>query len=120
MDKIRKEDYGIPIGKIMKGVAHSSRGGAPYEYTYTYEFCDGEQMRLRRGDIFKFSDTTKLPKHTRNQMGVVLDRYRKVKFKWERTYKDYCAVVMVITGDSKGRILRIASSKLSSLQECVL
>jgi len=119
MDKLRKEDYGIPVGKILRGVARSSRSNEYYEYTYTYEFCDSNRMRLRRGDIFEFSDSYKLPKYVRGQHGVVLERYRKVKFKY-KTFKDYCAVVMIITGDSKGKILRIASTKLSCLEECVL
>lgn len=102
------------------------RGKYPTRYVKQY-LDDNPTMSYRKGDIVKFTDgffhrqfsdwrgwfVTKkdqkkfwprnpdVAKWAINQIGIVIGRYRKVKFKY-RHFADYGAVVMLLTGPKIG------------------
>lgn len=98
--------------------------------TFTYEYLDDNpRMNFRKGDIVKFSDgfyhtpfsdwkewflerrdkkkfykrDPKVPVYARNQLAIVIGRYRKVKFKYSR-FADYGVIIMMLSGPKIGHI----------------
>lgn len=116
-DNLRKENYGIPVGFRIKKIGSCSRSGRKFEYSMEYKFIESENTRikLKRGDIVKCSDGF-IPEREINQFAVVLDRYRLIKYKVTNIFTDYAAVIMIITGPSKGKIIRVAGHLLSHLK----
>jgi len=122
-DILRLENYGIPVGETIYDYStpygNYGKPRIPYEYNFQYQFIDPNQkgLSLERGDVFKFGPQVR-PKHARNQMGVVIDRYKKVKNKYV-IFNDYCLVVMVITGPTKGRTFRMSMNFVSHLLKTI-
>jgi len=104
------------------------RDGRRTRYIKEY-LDDNPHMHWRKGDIVKFSDgfhhrqfsdwrgwfVTKkdqkgfwprnpvVSRWARNQIGIIVGRYRKIKFKYT-TFTDYGIVVMLLTGPRIGHI----------------
>jgi len=122
-DILRLENYGITPNERVPDIARSHGNmGRPrhnYEYEYEYEFVNpnSKRLSLERGDVFRFSSSVR-PEYARNQMGMIIDRYRKVKHKGIK-YIDYCAVVMVITGPQKGRVFRFSMNHAGQLDKTI-
>jgi len=113
-DNLRKENYGIPIGTIEKSGSTGRFSNGPYKVEYQFvESSGNDRIRLKRGDVVKCSSQIQI-KHARNQFAVVLDRYRLIKHKF-CIFKDYAAVVMIITGPTKGKVVKVAGHLLSHL-----
>jgi len=101
-----------------------------YDYKVVKQYLnDNPAMHYRKGDIIKFNDgffhiqhsdwrgwfVTKkdrkrfwkrnpvVAKYARNQLAIVVGRYRLVKFKY-RTFADYGVVSMLLTGPKVGHI----------------
>lgn len=79
-------------------------------YNFKYEIVeDNPRLGLRKGDIVRFSHSPIFPKEIRGEMGVVLERFKLVKDKGYHTFQDYGAIVMIITGEMKGKIRKYFS-----------
>lgn len=118
---LRMENYGLPIEEeILKTGKRYGRGGRGvggirYTYTSTMEFVEtSKRLSLVRGDIVRLRESKYLPKYARDQLGVVIDRFREVKDKG-MIYKDYGSVVMLTTGPDKGRLILITSFTTGSI-----
>ena len=77
-----------------------------YSYKYNVEYQDvkdKKQLQLRVGDIIKIPNKLFYGKDTRNELAVILNRYRKIK-SGIITIIDYGAEYMMITGKDKGKI----------------
>lgn len=99
-------------------------------YDYSYEYLDDtSRMKFRKGDIVLFDcgfykilplgwqswfvkgkDIKKfwkknknVPIYARNELGVIIGRYRKVKYKY-KTFCDYGIIIMMLTGSKVGHI----------------
>jgi hypothetical protein len=127
---LRKKDYGLPLGKTIDKVAtypyyyhrFSKKGteNDKYEYKASFQRVDGNQLRLRRGDMIRFSSgdwTGGFRKDIRGEYGVILERYRIIKRKINGTFKDYYAVVLITSGKLKGQLQHVGCHKLSSLSK---
>ncbi len=128
---LREKDYGLPLGKtidkvacypyyyhINKNLYKKTNGDNNYEYSATYERVDSDRLRLRRGDIIKFSSCQwTFKKDIRGKYGVILERYRIIKAKLNGTFKDYYAVVLITSGKLKGQLQHVGCHKLSSLSK---
>jgi hypothetical protein len=104
--------------------------GISYPYQVVTEYLDDNYtMVLRKGDIVIFSDglihknfsdwrtwfltkedqvknfpkDPKVPYYARNQLAMVIGRYRKIKYKYS-TFKDYGVVLMFISGKAIGHV----------------
>jgi len=119
-DVLRQSNYGIPVGETLRGMhksfyhqQHGNDNGVPY--TYQYEFCDpkNKKLGLRRGDMIRFYDGMR-PKYAARQTGVVLDRYKIVKFKYA-TFHDYHALIMMTSGPKKGHVFRMPMNRTASV-----
>lgn len=114
---------------------HGNRDGRPARYVKEY-LDDNPTMHYRKGDIVKFNDgffhhkysdwrgwfVTKkdqkkfwprnpaVARWARNQIGIVIGRYRKIKMKYS-TFTDYGAVVMLLTGPRVGHTRHYWSAK---------
>lgn len=125
-DILRQENYGIPIGEEITRTARTynrnslMRGkGHNYNYTVEYQFVEtNKRLKLQRGDIVSFDQSDYLPKYAQGQFGVVIDRYRLVKDKYI-TFRDYCCVLMVITGSEKGRVFKFPGSKAGVINKYI-
>jgi len=128
---LREKDYGLPLGKTINKVAcypyyyHISRNKDKenhrennYDYRATYERVDSDRLRLRRGDMIRFSSCKwTFKKDIRGKYGVILERYRIIKTKINGTFKDYYAVVLITSGKLKGQLQHVGCHKLSSLSK---
>ncbi len=123
-DILRKENFGIPLGQKFHGTSQSfgnlGRRVHTYDYTYVYEMVDSNpRLEYQRGDIIRFSKHGSLPKWKRSNFAVVIDRYRKTKFKGT-VYRDYCTVLMMITGAKKGHTFRMSANNHGKLNKIVI
>ena len=81
----------------------TSNRGTKYEAKITYEIIDNKNLKLRAGDVVRFSEYTKA-KYKQGQFAVILKRYKKIKdAPWKR-YVDYGAEFIMLTGPKKGEI----------------
>ena len=110
-DPLRQENYGFPIGQRIRKVGISDWRYRKYiafanDYDAEYEFVDTKNStcKLKRGDIAYAGASSSIPKFMQCEFVVVLDRYRIVKYKRMSTFRDYGAVLMVLTGPNKGRV----------------
>jgi len=111
------------------------RDGRRTRYVKEY-LDDNPTMHYRKGDIVKFTDgfyhrqfsdwrgwfvakkdqkkfwprNPDVARWARNQLGVVIGRYRKIKMKYS-TFTDYGAVVMLLTGPRIGHTRHYWSAK---------
>lgn len=123
-DILRKENFGIPLGHKFPGTSRSfgnlGRKVHTYNYIYEYEMVDSNpRMEYQRGDIIKFSAHSDLPVWKKNGFAVVIDRYRIVKYKGT-IYRDYCTVLMMITGAKKGHTFRMSGNNHGKLNKLVI
>ena len=113
------------------------RPSVSYNVNYIKEYLDDNPfMHWRKGDIVKFSDgffrrdfsdwrgwfvqkkdqkkfwprNPVVSRWARNQIGIIIGRYRKIKFKYS-TFTDYGAVVMLLTGPRIGHTRHYWTSK---------
>ncbi len=122
---LRKMDYGLPLGKTITKQASSpysmrTRGIVRheyYDYSATFERVDTDRLRIRRGDIIRFASQYKFKKAVRGELGVIIERYRIIKYKLNGTFKDYYAVVLVTTGKLKGQLQHVGCHVLSNLSK---
>ena len=122
---LREKDYGLPLGKTIDAVAsypyyyHRERKeNHQYDYRATYEKVDSDRLRIRRGDIIRFSSCKwTFRKEVRGKYGVIIERYRIIKYKISGTFKDYYAVVLVTSGKLKGQLYNVSCHRLSSLNK---
>lgn len=90
--------------------------GSTYEYQKEYQKVkDSSRLRLRKGDVVQVSQSCP-SEYARGQFGVVIDRYRWVKFKHE-IYTDYGATIMFLTGKKKGKMKRFYACAQSQLSK---
>jgi hypothetical protein len=122
---LREKDYGLPLGKTITKFARypyyfgrdmKEQTLSSYEYEATFERIDSDKLRLRRGDIIKFSNFS-FGKKVRGQFGVILERYRIIKNKLNGTFKDYYAVVLITSGELKGQLQHVGCHKLSNIKK---
>ena len=91
-------------------------GYATYEYQKEFQIVnDSPRLRLKRGDVVQVSNYC-VSQYARGQFGVVIDRYRWVKFKWE-TYIDYGTTIMFLTGKKKGKTKKFYACAQSQLSK---
>lgn len=125
---LRKKDYGLPLGKTIDKVAtypyyyhrfdRKENKGSKYEYKASFQRVDSNQLRLRRGDIIRFSESEfKFGKEVKGEFGVILERYRIIKRKINGTFKDYYAVVLITSGKLKGQLQHVGCHRLSGLSK---
>ena len=124
---LQKKNYGLPLGETIMKLAfypQSHRFGFSkvckhknnkYEYPATFQIVDSDRLRLRKGDIVQFSNLRVFRKDIKGQFGVILERYRIIKQKMNGTFKDYYAVVLIISGKLKGNLQHIGCYNLSKL-----
>jgi len=120
-----QKDYGLPLGKTIDKVAqypyyyarHNKLTSKSYEYKATFEIVDSDKLRLRRGDMIKFSISNYggFRKDLRGEFGVIIERYRIIKNKLNGTFVDYYAVVLITSGKLKGKLQHVGCHKLSNL-----
>ena len=122
---LREKDYGLPLGRTVSKWAtqtwyNRTNRNLPeyYDYPATYERVDSDRLRLRRGDIIKFESST-FRKDIQGKYGVILERYRIIKRKNIGTFKDYYAVVLIVSGKLKGQLQHVSCHKLSSLSNSI-
>ena len=102
----------------VKAIARSYGGfrGSTYEYQKEYQMVkDSPRLRLRKGDVVQVSQYCP-SEYARGQFGVVIDRYRWVKFKFQ-TYTDYGTTIMFLTGKKKGKMKKFYSNAQSQLSK---
>jgi hypothetical protein len=125
---LRKKDYGLPLGKTIDKIAQypyyygrfNKNSPKEYEYKATFQRIDTDKLRLRRGDMIRFSPADYrggFGKKVRGEFGVILERYRIIKRKLNGTYKDYYAVVLITSGELKGQLQHVGCHKLSCLSK---
>lgn len=126
---LRKKDYGLPLGKTIDKIArypyyfgrlNKEQTISSYEYKATFQRIDSDKLRLRRGDMIRFSPSDYrggFGKKVRGEFGVILERYRIVKRKLNGTFKDYYAVVLITSGELKGHLQHVGCHKLSCLSK---
>lgn len=124
---LRKKDYGLPLGKTIEKIAQypyyygrpNKNSPKEYEYKATFQRIDSDKLRLKRGDMIKFSPAIHggFGKYVRGEFGVILERYRIVKRKLNGTFKDYYAVVLITSGKLKGQLQHVGCHKLSCLSK---
>lgn len=78
---------------------------------------DSTRLRLRKGDVVKVSSACP-SKYARNQLGVIINRYRWVKFKYS-TFADYGATIMFLTGKKKGCLKKFYSCSMGQLSRVI-
>lgn len=113
---IYKEYFGLPIGRTVLKEWYFHNGQYP-PYEARYELVeDNVRLSLRKGDLIKFATGyTVFRKDVRGQFGVILERYKIIKIKERATYVDYYAIVLIITGKSKGELYNVCPFNLSRL-----
>jgi len=127
-NKERLRNWGLPIepvkvnSKLWSQHAFQKlngrypiRGELPFDFTYEkiYEIVEpNEKSRLNRGDVLFLDNWYTVRGDYRGQMVVVLDKYRITKFKPHGLFRDYHAVVMILSGEGKGRIRKYPTGKL--------
>jgi hypothetical protein len=124
-DILRELNFGIPLGEILHGTSKSfgNRGRKSHTYNYKYEYQMVEtnpRLSFIRGDVVLFNNTRFFPIWKRNNFAVVIDRYRLVKYKGITTYRDYCLVLMMITGDKKGRTFKMSGNHQGKISKMAL
>lgn len=72
--------------------------------TTNYQKIDSPRLTLRRGDILLLPKSYWVPKYAKEQFAVVLERYRQTKTSGSKTYYNYKAEVMMLTGPRKGHV----------------
>jgi len=83
------------------------RKGRRYSYRARFDWVeDSPRLRLREGDIIKFNNSIRYPSYARNQLGIILRRYKWTKFKSFGIYRDYGAEVKMLSGRRTGYIRR--------------
>jgi hypothetical protein len=129
-----KHQYGeVSYGTVISGRwLHLVETPREYEYhTITQYLDDNPMMALRKGDIVLFSDgllhrtffdwrdwflteedklkhskkDPAVPYYARNQLAIIIGRYRKVKYKYQ-IFKDYGLILMMLSGNSIGHVKR--------------
>ena len=78
-----------------------------YSYKYNVEYQDvkdNKKLKLRVGDIIRIPDKLYYGKDTRNELAVILNKYRKIKTSGFGTFIDYGSEYIIITGKDKGKI----------------
>jgi hypothetical protein len=126
---LREKDYGLPLGKTINKVAqypyyfgrHNKDSAKTYEYRATYQRVDSDKLRLRRGDIIKFSSDQwcGFRQEVRGEFGVILERYRVIKNKVNGIFKDYYAVILITSGEAKGQLQHVGCHDLSKLSKTI-
>jgi len=117
------------------GGRNHNTNNSPTRFVKEY-LDDNPAMAYRKGDIIKFNDgffhreyydwrgwfltkkdQTKyykrnpaVAKYTRNQIGIIIGRYRKIKFKY-MTFTDYGVISMLLTGPKIGHIRHYWTAK---------
>ncbi len=79
----------------------------PYKYEYKAEYqiiLDNSRLKHKVGDIIQFNDFHNVVNYARNQFGVIVERYRWVKYKPERTYYDYGSIIIILSGNRQGKL----------------
>jgi len=109
----------MKITVIGRRYGRGSIGGIS---TYTYQkecqiVKDNPRLRLRCGDVVQISNSC-VSKYARGQFGVIVERYRWVKFKYQ-IYTDYGATIMFLTGKKKGKLKKFSSCTMSQLSKQV-
>lgn len=100
----------------VRSRAHSMYSG--YEYEKEYQTVkEGPKLRLRRGDVVQVSGACK-SRYARNQIGVVVDRYKWIKYKYQR-FVDYGATIMFLTGDKKGCLKKFYGCSMGQLSKVI-
>ncbi|MCK5616482.1 hypothetical protein KAR91_82230 [Candidatus Pacearchaeota archaeon] len=126
IEKLREENYGIPIGSQIVYNCHifgrrfgDKKSVDTTNATKIYEFVnDSDKLRLRRGDIGRLDESyVAVNSKNRGEFIVVLDRYRIVKHKPHGTWKDYMIVVMLISGPNKGDLLKLQVNSAGNIKE---
>ena len=78
-----------------------------FEYVAKFEWVkDSSRLKLRKGDIIKFDNSSRFPSYAKNQYGLILRRYKWTKYKFFGTFVDYGAQVKMLTGKREGHIRR--------------
>ena len=91
--------------------------GILYGYEKEYQVVkDSSRLRLRKGDIVQVSHSSSISKYARGQFGVIIDRYRWVKFK-RQIYADYGATIMFLTGEKKGCLKKFYATSMGKLSK---
>lgn len=100
----------------ITAIGHSYRGDS-YKYQKEYQVVkDSQRLNLRKGDVVQVSKWCR-SKYARNQFGVIVGRYRWVKWKGGEPYRDYGAVVLFITGKRKGKEKKFYTSEMGLLKK---
>jgi len=116
-----EKNYGLPLGKTITHTAqyphyHYSEDGKDYDYAATYHLVDSDRMDRRKGDIVRL-DSESYKKDVRKCFAVILDRYVVIKQKQNGTFRDYCTIMMLITGKCKGELYHTSQHNTSSLSK---
>lgn len=93
------------IGNYFKLKDPTKPGKYPNIYKYKAEFQivpDSLKLKYRIGDIIKFNSLPGVPIYAKNNYAIVINRYRWVKHKTERTYCDYGTEILMLTGNKVG------------------
>lgn len=86
------------------------------EYVYNLEY-KSKRLTTTKGDIVRISSCREgnnwVPKFARDQLGVILTRFKIVKDKGI-IFQDYFSRVLLVTGPGKGREITLCSSNIKS------
>lgn len=100
--------------KYFRMLSLTKNGKLPGSYTYDVEFQivqDSPRLKYHVGDIIKFNNLLYVvPIYARNEYAIIINKYRWVKHKRERTYCDYGNEIMMLTGDKIGHNRRYYTS----------
>jgi hypothetical protein len=117
---LRKEYCGLPIGMTIKKNCYFDKSSrSPYYATYEL-VSDSSRLTYRVGDIIRFSMSSFIfRKDIRGQYGTILIRYKIIKEKRYKTFIDYYAIVLINSGESKGKLYNVCPFNLCKMHKSI-
>jgi hypothetical protein len=116
---LRKKYCGLPIGRTIKKEFFYKDERPPYYATYEL-VSDSPRLNHRVGDVIRFTlNNSVFREDIRGEYGVILIRYKIIKEKIFDTFIDYYAIVLIISGKSKGKLYNVCPFNLSKMYKSI-